>query len=157
MEIAGPVSARLWVESTTDDMDIFATLRAFDPAGKEITFFSATEPKCPVSQGWLRVSQRKLDAERSTAWRPCHTHEETQELKPGEICEIDLEIWPASIFLPQGYRLALTLQGKDFERVGWFTHDDPVDRPPASFAGTNTIHTGADRQSYLLLPVISRE
>ena len=32
MEIAGPVKMRLWVESTTDDMDVFATLRAFDPA-----------------------------------------------------------------------------------------------------------------------------
>jgi len=154
MEIAGPVSARLWVESSTDDMDIFATLRAFDPAGKEVTFLSATEPKCPVSQGWLRVSQRKLDSDRSTDWRPCHTHDETQKLKPGEIYEIDVEIWPASLFLPQGYRLALTLQGKDFERVGWFTHDDPSDRPPASFAGFNTIHTGAEHQSYLLLPVI---
>jgi predicted acyl esterase len=157
MEIAGPVCARLWVESSTDDMDVFATLRAFDPAGKELTFLSATEPKCPVSQGWLRVSQRKLDAERSSDWWPYHAHDEIQKLKPREIYKIEVEIWPTSIFLPRGYRLAVTLQGKDFERVGWFTHDDPVDRPPASFAGTNTIHTGADRQSYLLLPVISPE
>ena len=163
MEIAGPVSARLWVDSNTDDMDLFATLRAFDAAGKELTFFSATEPKCPVSQGWLRVSQRKLDTDRSTEWRPWHVHDETQKLTPGEIYEIAVEIWPASIFLPEGCRLALTLQGKDFERagepgpnkgVGWFTHDDPQDRPPKSFAGTNTIHTGPERESYLLLPVI---
>ena len=157
MDIAGPVSARLWVESSTDDMDVFATLRAFDPAGKEVTFLSATEPKCPVSQGWLRVSQRKLDTERSTDWWPYHTHDETQKLTPGETYTIDVEIWPTSISLPQGYRLALTLQGKDFERVGWFTHDDPADRPRASFAGVNTIHTGANRQSYLLLPLISEQ
>ena len=153
-EIAGPITARLWVESTTDDMDVFPTLRAFDPAGEEITFFSATEPKCPVSQGWLRVSQRKLDPERSTAWRPHHTHDESELLTPGEVYKIDVEIWPASVYLPRGWRLALTLQGRDFDRVGWFTHDDPQDRPAASFAGMHSIHTGPERQSYLLLPVI---
>jgi uncharacterized protein len=164
MEIAGPLKARLWVESSTEDMDVFATLRAFDPSGKEVTFLSATEPKCPVSQGWLRISQRKLDPARSTEWRPFHAHDEVQPLQPGEIYPIDVEIWPASVFLPRGFTLALTLQGKDFERagepgpnkgVGWFTHDDPLDRPPAIFAGTNTIHTGPERSSFLLLPVIS--
>jgi len=153
MEIAGPISARLWIESSTGDMDVFATLRAFNPAGEELTFFSATEPKCPVSQGWLRASQRKLDVERSTDWRPLHTHDEVQKLAPGQIYPIDIEIWPASLFLPRGYRLALTLQGKDFERVGWFTHDDPRDRPESSFAGVNSIHTGAGHPSCLLLPL----
>ena len=162
-DIAGPVKARLWVSSSTDDMDIFATLRAFDPQGGELTFFSATEPRAPVSQGWLRVSQRKLDPERSTERRPYHTHDAAQKLKPGEIVPIEVEIWPASIALPAGYRLTLTLQGKDFERAdatgeqkgsGWFLHNDPFDRPAAGFAGTNTIHTGAGRESYLLLPVL---
>lgn len=170
LTIAGPLNARLWVSSSTDDMDIFATLRAFDPQGAELTFFSATEPRAPVSQGWLRVSQRKLDAERSTEYRPYHTHDQAQKLTPGDVYPVDVEIWPASIALPAGYRLALTLQGKDFERPhageagdaageqrgsGWFLHDDPVDRNAASFAGTHTVHTGAGRESYLLLPVLA--
>jgi len=164
IEFAGPIKAKLWVSSSTDDMDLFATLRAFDPQGKEITFLSAVEPKSPVSQGWLRVSQRKLDPERSTEWQPWHTHDEAQKLAPGEVYEVDLEIWPASLALPAGFRLALTLQGKDFERAGetgaqrgsgWFLHDDPRDRPPATFAGTHTIHTGGERASYLLLPMLA--
>src|SRR5258708_12558218 len=85
-------------------MDLFATLRAFDPKGKEITFLSAVEPRAPVSQGWLRVSQRKLDAKRSSEWQPWHTHDEAQKLKPGEIYEVDVEIWPASLALPPGSR-----------------------------------------------------
>ncbi len=163
LEFAGPIKAKLFVSSSTDDMDIFATLRAFDPQGKEVTFLSAVEPKAPVSQGWLRVSQRKLDAKRSTEWQPWHTHDEAQKLEPGEIVEVDVEIWPASLALPAGYRLALTLQGKDFERPGetgvhkgsgWFLHDDPRDRPPETFAGTHTIYSGGGRRPYLLLPVI---
>lgn len=164
IEFAGPVKAKLWLSSSTEDMDLFATLRAFDPGGKEITFFSAVEPRAPVSQGWLRVSQRKLDAKRSTEFQPWHTHDQAQKLEPGEIVDVDLEIWPASLALPAGYRLALTLQGKDFERPGetgaqkgsgWFLHDDPRDRPPAIFSGTHTVHTGGGRESFLLLPELS--
>ena len=164
IEFAGPIKARLWVSSSTDDMDLFATLRAFDPEGKEVTFFSAVEPKAPVSQGWLRVSQRKLDPKRSTEFQPWHTHDEAQKLRPGEIVEVDLEIWPASLALPAGYRLALTLQGKDFERPGepgpqkgsgWFLHDDPRDRPPKIFSGTHFMHSGGGRESFLLLPELS--
>ena len=163
LEFAGPIKAKLFVSSSTDDMDIFATLRAFDPQGKEVTFLSAVEPKAPVSQGWLRVSQRKLDPRRSTEYQPWHTHDEAQKLKPGEIAEVDLEIWPASLALPAGHRLALALQGKDFERPGeigvqkgsgWFLHDDPRDRPPETFAGMHTVYSGAGRSAYLLLPVI---
>jgi predicted acyl esterase len=162
LEFAGPVKAKLFVSSSTNDMDLFATLRAFDPRGKEITFFSAVEPKAPVSQGWLRVSQRKLDAASSTEWQPWHPHDESQKLNPGEIVEVDLEIWPASAALPAGYRLALTLQGKDFERPGetgpqrgsgWFLHDDPRDRPLSSFGGMHTVYSGGECSSYLLLPL----
>lgn len=163
LELAGPIKAKLWVSSGTDDMDVFATLRAFAPDDREATFFSAVEPKAPVSQGWLRVSHRKLDAGRSTECQPWHTHDELRMLEPGAIYEIDVEIWPASLALPAGWRLALTLQGVDFQRPGepgaqrgsgWFLHDDPEDRPPARFHGTHTVHTGPARPAHLLLPVL---
>jgi predicted acyl esterase len=164
LEFAGPIKAKLWVSSSAEDMDVFATLRAFDPRGKEATFFSAVEPRAPVSQGWLRVSQRKLDPRRSSEYLPWHTHDQRRTLAPAEIAEIDLEIWPASLALPAGHRLALTLQGKDFERPdetgpqrgsGWFLHDDPRDRPPEIFSGTHTVHTGPERAAHLLLPVLA--
>ena len=163
LEIVGPVKAKLFVSSTTPDMDIFATVCAFDADGREMTFIAAPEPKAPVTQGWLRVSQRKLDPQRSTEWLPYYPHDERQPLAPDEIYEVDLEIWPMGLWLPKDSRLTLTLQGKDFERPGatgplrgvaWFTHEDPVDRPPDRFAGTNTVHTGGPHPSYLLLPVL---
>jgi predicted acyl esterase len=104
-----------------------------------------------------------LDPQRSTEYLPYYPHDERQPLEPGEIYEVDLEIWPMGLALPKGSRLTLTIQGKDFERPGatgplrgvaWFTHDDPTDRPPELFAGTNTLHTGGQYQSYLLLPML---
>jgi predicted acyl esterase len=165
-EFAGPVKLKLFVSSSTQDMDIFATLCAFDPEGREITFRAAIEPKSPVSQGWLRVSQRRSDPERSTEYLPFHPHDLCEPLTPDEIYEADIEIWPMSLWLEKGSRLTLTIQGKDFERpgetgpyrgVGWMTHDDPTDRPPALFSGINTLHTGGGRQSWLLLPVLSAD
>jgi predicted acyl esterase len=164
LELAGPIKAKLFVSSSTDDMDLFATVRAFRPNGDEVTFFSAVEPKAPVSQGWLRLSHRKLDPRRSTEHQPYHTHDELQMLTAGTVYEVDVEIWPASLALPAGYRLSLTLQGKDFERPGvqgeakgsgFFTHDDPIERPAPRYAGAHTVYTGGARASYLLLPVLN--
>ncbi len=160
---AGPVALKLFVASSTADMDLFVTLTAFDREGREITFRSFIEPKAPVSQGWLRVSQRRVDAARSTAWLAFHPHDTREPLVPDSIYEADVEIWPMSLWLPQGSRLRLTIQGQDFERagetgpnrgIGWMTHDDPADRPVDRFGGTHTLHTGGAYPSALLLPVI---
>ncbi len=154
LEFAGPVSATLWVSSSTEDMDIFATLRGYGPDGNEATFFSSVEPKAPLSQGWLRASHRRLDPARSTEYQPYHSHDESQKLGREEIVRVEVEIWPMSIALPAGSRLELLLQGRDFERSGFFQHDDPEDRPPGIFGGTNTIYAGGNMPSSLLLPVV---
>ena len=156
IEITGYVAARLTIASSTTDMDIFAVLRAFDPAGKEVVFIGAHEPT-PVSRGWLRASHRKLDPARSKPYRPFLAHDEIQKLTPGELYTVDVEIWPTSLVLPKGYRLVLTLMGKDFEFEGIpgrLLHNHPGDRPATEFGGTNTIVTGGSNESFLLLPVI---
>jgi uncharacterized protein len=164
-EITGPLAAKLFVSSSTTDADLFLTLRAFSPQGEEVDFMGALDPHTPLAQGWLRASHRKLDAERSRPGRPYHPHDLHEPLEPGTVYELDVEIWPTCIVLPAGYRLALTLGGKDFARGGagenafmqgsgvWL-HTDPDDRPAAVFGGTTTIHSGPQTPSHLLLPII---
>lgn len=163
-EITGPVKLRIWVSSSTRDMDVFATLRGFDPQGNEVTFVGASEPRVPISQGWLRASHRKVDEQRSTHYRPYHTHDELQPLVPGTPVPLEIEIWATSFVYPVGYRLGLTLQGQDFERPdpsgstrgsGPFLHTDQDDRDVDIFSGQDTIHAGGEKDSYLLLPVIA--
>jgi len=170
-EITGPIAAKLFVSSSTRDADLFLILRAFDPNMKEITFMGALDPHTPIAQGWLRASHRKLDKELSLPWRPYHTHDEVQPLKPGQVYELDVEVWVTSIVVPAGHRIGLTVRGKDYEwpgggakglgtlgevftGVGPFKHDDPQDRPPEVFGGKVTIHAGKGRASHILLPVI---
>jgi len=169
-EIIGPSALKLFISSSTADADIFAVLRIFDARDKEVLFQGALDPKTPVGQGWLRVSQRKLDPGRSLPYRPFHTHDEKQPLTPGDVLEIDVEIWPTCIVVPAGYRIALSIRGRDYEHdgaaatlsnmknpmrgCGPFVHDDPVDRPPEIFGGKLTLHFGAQRRSSVLLPIV---
>jgi predicted acyl esterase len=170
LEITGPVAAKLYVSSDTRDADLFLALRVFDPSGKEVVFVGTNDPRTPVGLGWLRASHRKLDPRKSLPYRPWHSHDEEWPLTPGKPVALDIEIWPTCIVVPEGYRVGLTVRGKDYEYdgtdialphahypmrgVGPFTHTDPRDRPPEIFGGTNTLHFGADQAPYLLLPVI---
>jgi predicted acyl esterase len=170
VEITGPAAAKLFVSSITTDADLFVVLRLFDPDGQEVTFHGANDPRQPIAFGWLRASHRKLDPDLSEPYRPYHAHDETQPLTPGELVELDVEIWPTCIVIPPGYRLGFAVRGKDYQNdgpplelegvkytmqgVGPFKHDEPSDRPPDIYGGVTTLHVGPDRQPYVLLPVI---
>jgi uncharacterized protein len=167
-EITGPLAAKLFVASSTRDADLFLVIQVFDPASQEVVFQGAQDPHTPVAQGWLRASRRKLDPERSLPYRPYHTHDTIQPLTPGEVYELDVEIWPTCVVVPAGYRIALTIRGRDYEYEGveptaaWkgcgpFTHTDIADRPRDAFGGKVTVHAGGARSSYLLLPIIPPE
>ncbi len=136
-------------------MDIFAVLRVFDPAGQEATFVGAHE-RVPMAMGWLRASHRKLDAQKSLPYRPYHSHDDVQKMVPGQTYPVDVEIWPTSMVFPKGYRLVLTLQGHDFVVAppGRIQHTHPEDRPVQEFGGINTVDTGGERASFLLMPLI---
>jgi predicted acyl esterase len=173
-EITGPIALKLFVASETTDADIFAVVRIFDPQGGEVTFQGAIDPHTPMAQGWLRASHRRLDEELSLPYRPYHTHDRVELLTPGEIYELDIEIWPTSVVIPAGHRLGLSIRGNDYVYAGDlgeaslstfknrltgcgpFLHDDPLDRPMEIFGNAVTIHTGPDHKSALLAPVIPR-
>tara|TARA_B110000438_G_scaffold45945_1_gene46099 strand:+ start:699 stop:2447 length:1749 start_codon:yes stop_codon:yes gene_type:complete len=170
-EVTGPSAAKMRISSSTSDTDLFVVFRVFDPDGEEVTFQGAIDPHTPIGQGWLRASHRKLDPEVSQPWRPYHTHNEEQLLTPGEPVDVDIEIWPTSLVIPAGYRIGLTVRGKDYEHAhtsgerlsnfknelkgcGPFLHDDPRDRLPSIFGGETTLHVGGDSDGYVLLPII---
>ncbi|CAM5607572.1 CocE/NonD family hydrolase [Streptomyces griseorubiginosus] len=172
-ELAGPVGAKLFVESSTTDTDLFLVLRAFTPDGTEITYPGANDPHVPISHGWLRASHRALDRERSRPFLPVHPHDRVEPLEPGMVYEVDVEILPTSLNLPAGYTLTLDVQAHDYVHLpaaeaarahpnprpvftgsGPFLHTDPTTRPDDVFAGTVTLHTSPAQASYLILPVI---
>jgi predicted acyl esterase len=168
-EITGPIAAKLFVSSSTEDVDLFVVVRVFAPDFREVTFQGHTDPHTTIAQGWLRASHRKLDMERSLEYRPYHTHDEIQVLTPGEIYELDIEVWPTCIVVPEGHRIALSVRGKDyaypggvggpgvrqlgtFTGVGPFRHNEL--RPARVFDGKVTLHCGPVCSAHVLLPII---
>jgi len=133
VEITGHSNLVMWVSSETDDMDIFAYLRNMAPDGTVET----------ATRGILRVALRKLNPELSTPYRPYHSHDEEQKLTPGEVVPVQVEIWATSMVFKAGHRIRLDVQPHDGQH--YF----------AAYAlGNNTIYTGGDRASYVLLPFV---
>jgi uncharacterized protein len=150
-EITGPMALVLWVSSTSEDMDIFATIRNIGPDGEDIWEVGQQGfDQVPVAKGWLRAAHRKLDPNKSLPYRPYHTHDERQWLKPGEVVECQVEIWPSCMVFKQGHRIRLDIQPRDGVGASVYRHY-PADY---NIGARNTIHTGGERQCYLLLPVI---
>src|SRR5262245_34857481 len=111
---------------------------------------------------------RRLDPALTTEYRPYHAHDLIEPLLPNEAYAVDVKIWPASIVLPPGYRVALSVSGRDYDYgdtaqaaaklmvrlttkqpkrgPGAFMHDDPRHRPPEIFGGTMTPHRRCLRQ-----------
>jgi predicted acyl esterase len=148
-EITGPIAAVLWVSSSSEDMDLFLTLRNIDADGNDVMETGQQGLPVPVAKGWLRVSHRELDAELSLPYRPYHRHVRRLYLTPGEIVRVEVEIWPTSMVFQKGHRIRLDIQPRDGLGSAHYMHYH------ADYnTGTNTIHAGGDKPSYLLLPVI---
>jgi predicted acyl esterase len=151
MEITGPLSATFWVSSSSEDMDLFITMRHFDEAGQEIMETGQQGSPVPVAKGWLRVSHRELDQEKTLPYRPYHLHQRRLWLTPGEIVQVDVEIWPTSMVFKKGHRMRLDVQPRDGVGSASYMHYH------ADYnTGTNTIYAGGKYESYILLPVIPK-
>lgn len=151
VEITGPLSATLWVSSSSEDMDLFLTIRHFDEKGQELLETGQQGSPVPVAKGWLRVSHRELDLEKSLPYRPYHRHQRRLRLNPGEIVQVQVEIWPTSMVFAKGHQLRLDVQPRDGIGSSGYLHYH------ADYnTGTNTIHTGGKYESFLFLPIIPK-
>jgi predicted acyl esterase len=156
--LAGYSKLVLWVASTSEDMDIYVALRVLDETNREIDFCGpALIPGIstdfyPLAKGWLKVSHRKLDVQRSTEFRPKHTHLRADHapLQDGEIVPVEVEIIPNTGLIRKGHRLRVDIQpytgvGHGMRHAYDATYHD---------GAHNTIYTGPEHPSYVQLPVV---
>ena len=149
IEVTGPIAAVLWVSSSSEDMDLFLTIRNIAPDGSDVMETGQQGRQVPVAKGWLRVSHRELDEKLSLPYRPYHRHQRRLYLAPGEVVEVHVEIWPTSMVFKKGHRIRLDVQPRDGIGSTNYMHYH------ADYnVGTNTIYSGGDKESYLLLPII---
>jgi predicted acyl esterase len=160
-ELTGYMKLKLFVSAeAADDLDLFVGIRKLDRRGRELHFpdFNHIEHGM-VARGWLRVSHRELDAQRSTPWQPWLKHQRALKLAPGEIVAVEIEIWPSSTVFRRGETLQLTVQGGSFTYTAsnplpvkhgriCTGHSDTINR------GRHIIHAGGTYDSHLLVPVV---
>ena len=143
---------RLWVSTSEGaDMDLFVGVQKLDADGDQVHFYAKTGyTKGPVAMGWLRVSERALDDERSMPWQPVLTHDDPQPLTPDEVVAVDIEILPSSTLFRAGESLRLVVQGRDLFAHPTLAHDYSRDVN----VGVHSVHAGGAYDSHLLIPVI---
>ncbi|WP_410623662.1 CocE/NonD family hydrolase [Amycolatopsis sp. cmx-8-4] len=156
MVLVGYMKARLWVSSTSADMDVFVSLRVYDEQDREIRYEAAVHPVDPVNvhpvgHGSLKVSRRRLDEARSTEYWPVHTHTEAdhQPLRDGEIVAVEVGLNPSSAVIRKNCRLRVDIQPYTPAGLPVRAYDESY-----HLGATNTIHTGPDHPSYVQLPIV---
>lgn len=149
-EVTGLLKLHMWVEAVDhDDMDLFITVKKIDKDGNFLPHYVLGEPH-PGAWGKLRVSRRALDTKLSKEHQPVLAHTKDEKLAPGEIVPVDIEIWPTSKFFHKGEGIRLEIAPKYLRDEGWFEYFAwDIDNE-----GQHVIHTGAEYDSYLEIPVI---
>lgn len=111
-ELIGYTKLRMFVEASgSEDMDLFVTLEKLNEDGEQIirsTFPGHASPT--LFKGYLRVSRRDLDPERSTDSDPVLKLQGEKLLSPGEIVPVDIGIWPMAMKFHEGEILRLTIR-----------------------------------------------
>ena len=106
-EVCGYIKARLWVSPLdADDMDLKVTLEKRGPLGVHRHGMVGADP---IATGYLRLSMRELDPQRSTEAYPVQTMATVQKVRSGEVVPVDISIWPFGMVFEEGETLQLTV------------------------------------------------
>jgi len=137
--LVGTGSVDLWVRATTPDVDFEVTISEVRPDGKE-TY---------VQSGWLRASQRKLDAPASTALLPVQTHAraDVAPLPKGSPTLVRVPLYPFGHAFRAGSRIRIVVQPPGGNRPEWAFA--AIKRP-----STVTILRSPSTPSKVVLPVV---
>ena len=104
-----------------------------------------------IGIGWLKVSNRKLDRQKSTGYWPVHTHLERdhQPLEGGEIVPIEVGLNPSSALIRKGCRLRIDIQPYSPAGLPVRAYDESY-----HLGADNTVYTGPDHPSYIQLHIV---
>ena len=111
ISMAGTGSVDLWISSTANDNDVQVTLSEVMADGQERY----------VQNGWLRLSHRALDRDRSTKLNPFHSDEigDMRDLEPGRLVRARVALFPFAHQFRSGSRIRITVQAPGGDRPEW--------------------------------------
>jgi predicted acyl esterase len=140
--MVGTGSVDLWLQATAPDVDLEVTITEVRPDGKE-TY---------VQSGWLRASERKLDAAKSTDLLPVQTFRKSdvQDLPAGKAVLARVPLYPFGHVFRAGSRIRIVVQPPGGNRPSW-----AFDTLRPSPLPTVTVDRSAAHPSKVVLPLVS--
>lgn len=116
------------------------------------TTMSFADRITPLMKGWLKVSHRTLDPDRTTEYAPKHSHRvaDYAPLESGELVPVEIELIPNTGFIRKGQRIRVDIQPYDGVAHGMHHGYDSGYHAGAR----NTVHTGPVRVGYVQLPIV---
>ncbi len=166
--LVGYSKAHLWVKTEgADDADLFVLVQKLTANGTPLQEFTTPNQGAAIqdvtersgsvlrykgSPGRLRVSARHLDDTLSTDTVPVHSFDRVEKLHPGEIVDVDVDLFPIGLVFRPGEQLRLVISARNM-LGGIFPGNAFYD---GQTAGQVTVYTGGSNASYLSLPVVPR-
>ena len=163
--LAGYPKAHLFVEARdADDLDLFVLVQKLDAHGTPLQAFTvpnhsarahdltdhgATILRYKGSDGRLRVSARHLDETLTTGDVPEHSFDRIEKLSPGEIVDVEIDLFPVGLAFHPGEQLRFVVSARNL--LG--TLMPGIREYAGANTGTHVIHTGGQHASYLQLPL----
>jgi len=162
--VAGPIALTLYAAIDQDDTNWIVILK---DVGPDVSVQTVREgerevardlPERELTRGWLKASNRAIDATRSSPGRPWHplTRAARKAVKPGEIEPYQIEILSTANLFRRGHRICLEITSLDLPTgVAGATNAEYV---PYHICSSKTvvhrIYHDRARPSHLLLPII---
>jgi predicted acyl esterase len=162
--VAGPSALHLWAAIDQTDTNWIVILK---DVGPDFAVRTAREgerdpgpaaPERELTRGWLKASNRALDPERSTPWKPFHrlTREAAEPVVPGEVVQYAIEILSTANLFRAGHRICLEITSADLPSgVGGATNVEYIPYHVCSSRTTlHHVYHDTAHPSHLLLPVV---
>ncbi len=139
--VIGAGAVRVWVRSSTPNVDLQATVSEVRPDGIE-TF---------VQNGWVRANERKLDPRKSTLLEPVLSlrAEDVKPLPQGRFVEVTIPLYYEGHAYRAGSRIKVTISAPNGDAPIWsFSQTSPRGRARVAIAFSKKM------PSRLILPVV---
>ena len=150
----------------SDDMDVFFLLQKLDANGQLLEQFNvpnrspqmdaltrtgAAILKYKGSNGRIRASMRHLDYAKSTVDIPVHSFDRIEKLTPGQVVQLDIDMFPIGVVLRSGQQLRLMIAGRNLlgGAMPGIENVSPENR------GIHILHSGGRHFFYLRIPTRS--
>jgi putative CocE/NonD family hydrolase len=138
VEVTGTVTVKLWASSTAVDTDFTAKLIDVYPPNMDYPEGYALN----LSDSVIRARYRK-------------SRERAELLKPGEINEFSIILYPTSNLFKAGHMIRLDVSSSNYPRFDLNPNTgEPLGRSTRMIIAENTIHNNVDHQSHITLPII---